>query len=97
MQMQWNREDIVSSDDEFSEMAAAVARFAQTADSSLQSEAAAKVTAVRSKEHGNLAVKLDYLYHCIYTGNVFFINEALDEVINEKRYRKSTQNASSRN
>lgn len=63
LNMTWSREDIVSSEEEFSKMAEAVGRYAADySNDELQAEAAGKVAAIRAKEIGTLGETLDSLY-----------------------------------
>lgn len=97
MQLTWEREDIVSSDDEFAEMASAVATYVQNGWADMQRDALSKIAAIRSKEIGNLAVLLDRLYAEVCKNNTHSANTALTEVINEKRHTKSKTDASNGN
>lgn len=88
MQLSWIREDIVSSDDDFAEMASLVARYVVTGAPSYRTSAIAKTAAIRSKESGEIADKLDKLYSALGKSDVTKLNEALDHVIEEKRKAK---------
>ena len=100
MHMEWEREDIVSSDDEFAEMASAVASFIQCQSSTYHIAAAQKVAAIRSKESGTIAHRLDHLYVLIdHRGGAqkSELNQALTEVIDEKRKaRTGSQNSNTK-
>ncbi len=85
MERAWEREDIVSSEDEFAEMADSVARFVRCGTPKYQSEAMGKVAFVRSKEQAALGMLLDDLYECIRNNNQEKTNEALSEAIWKKR------------
>ena len=93
LKLTWEREDVVSSDDEFAEMAEAVAKFIHNCNSSNQRDALGKVAAIRSKETGELGALLDKLYAAIRTGIPSDANEQLTKVINQKRETKSKANA----
>ncbi|MGM9563758.1 MAG: hypothetical protein ACI3VQ_06740 [Faecousia sp.] len=97
MQLAWEREDVVSSDDEFAEMAAGVAEFVQAYSAFYQRNALAKVAAIRSKETGELGKLLDDLYDAIKSCDYSRTNLTLSEVINEKRNAKSKCDAHRRN
>ena len=87
MQLSWIREDIVSSDDDFAEMASLVAQYVVTGAPSYRTSAIAKTAAIRSKESGEIADKLDKLYSALGKSDVTKLN-ALDHVIEEKRKAK---------
>lgn len=96
MKLTWEREDIVSSDDEFAEMASAVAKFVQTNSVSYQRTAMEKVAAIRSKEVGTLGQLLDDLYRDLQSGVSTSADARLTQVINQKREAKSKCKTSSR-
>lgn len=85
MQATWNREDMVSSDEEFAEMANAVARYINIATYKYHVDAMGKVAAVRSKETGEIGAMLDDLYNCIRDGNTSAADFALTNAIAQKR------------
>lgn len=88
----WEREDIVSSDDEFAEMAAAVAKFVHHNSYEHRDKAVAKVAAVRSKESGCLGEDLDLLYDAIRMNKQLEADQYLTMAINEKRdIKRETQ------
>ena len=94
MKMEWDREDVVSSDDEFAEMCSSVAAYIHHIDTMKRIEAASRVASVRSKEQGQLAELLDILYSLlIKTKQADVLDEALTNVIEEKRNRKSAHRA----
>lgn len=85
----WDREDIVSSDEEFAEMASIVTRFVAVADGMWCVEAAEKVAAVRSKEIGEIGHILDALYKNILNDDFSGTEQCLTNAIQEKRRIKS--------
>jgi len=85
MQATWDREDVVSSADEFAEMAAAVARYTSLGTAVHQSEALAKVAAIRSKESGKLGSELDSLYDDIRSDRPDSADLSLGLAISAKR------------
>ena len=94
MRLMWEREDIVSSDDDFAQMAESVARYIHRNRSSDGVDAAGKVNALRAKESGTLANALDLLYfalddskHCI-DPDFEKIQQCLSKVIEEKRKKQ---------
>lgn len=97
MQMSWEREDVISSDDEFANMAGSVAKFINHNAPSNQRNAIEQVASVRSKETGVLGRLLDELYMDINYGNVNDADIHLSQVIDQKREAKSKTNASNRN
>lgn len=97
MRLTWEREDVVSSDDEFAAMSSSVAKFVQSGRTSCQQAAMAEIAAIRSKESGNLAYLLDDLYFAVQSGNIGNSDVCLTKVIDEKRDTKRKQNTSRRN
>lgn len=89
LKLTWDREDIVSSDDEFAEMAATVARFVQYNNSPNRADAMAKVAAVRSKELSGLGEDLDFLYDAIRSNSQTEADQYLTMAITEKRKIKN--------
>lgn len=95
MKLTWEREDIVSSEDEFAEMAKAVGAYVQSSHPLHQRVAMELVAAARSKESGALGSLLDALYMHIQSGNIANTDVWLTKVINQKRETKSKANTSS--
>lgn len=87
----WEREDLVSSDDEFAEMAAAVVVFATSDYVDHQVEALAKIATVRSKEFGTIAPILDQLYTAVKDDKQEDADTILSLAIDEKRRIKENQ------
>ena len=94
LRLTWKREDIVSSDDEFAELASAVARFLRSDTPHNFTDASAKSAALRAKESGSLGACLDRLYISISDRNKQEIERALTAVIEEKRQAKCKAAAS---
>ena len=88
LEMTWEREDIVSSEDEFAAMAKAVGAFVQSGRNSDQRSAMELVAAARSKESSVLGSLLDELYMHIQSGNISNTDVWLTKVINQKREAK---------
>lgn len=84
----WEREDVVSSDEEFAEMACAVAKYVHrnTIDNGV--DATGKVASVRSKEHGELGRILDSLHENLDKRDLEGSAAALSKAIEEKRRLK---------
>lgn len=97
MKLEWKRQDIVSSDEDFSDMAVAVSRFIQMQTSKTHTDAVAAVTKIRAKESGTIADSLDSLYSAIgmrgycYNPNREEIDSLLSEVLKQKRNAKRPQ------
>lgn len=85
MMLQWERDDIVSSEEEFAEMAASVAKYVDKNVSSYKSDAVVHIAAIRAKENGELASLLDNLYHVTLKGEHAKVDSALTAVIENKR------------
>lgn len=88
LKLTWAREDVITSDEDFSTMCAAVSRYIHSQRYRDKSAAAALVAAVRSKESGVLAEKLDKLNRALLDNNSLSIDSCLTEVIDEKRKAK---------
>ena len=91
----WQREDVVSSDEEFGEMASSVAAFVHMSNGAYSLDAARAVASIRSKETGELSSKLDMLYKSIQDDDYLKADMLLSEAISEKRKLKSPPNAQS--
>lgn len=87
----WEREDIISSEDEFSAMANAVARYIHRDTTTNASEAVGLVASVRSKEYGELGQILDTLYDALASRDTVRANDALTKAINKKREIRDRQ------
>ena len=92
LRLTWEREDVVSSDDEFALMTAAVGEFLSYYGWREQKMAMGKVAAIRSKEAGELGEALDELYETI-SSRSSSTNDALSKVIEKKREAKSRAKA----
>ena len=97
LQLSWEREDIISSDDEFADMTGAVAKYVSHNTSSNQRDAIERVASVRSKETGTLGRLLDELYIDVKSNNINDADIHLSQVIDQKREAKSKAKASNRN
>ena len=93
LRLTWEREDVVSSDDEYASMAAVVASYIQCDNGHCQREAMAAVASVRIKESGDIGVALDQLYECISNDQIHKTDSALTHVIEKKREAKSQAKA----
>lgn len=85
----WEREDLVSSDEEFAAMAAAVAGYVGHSLDSYRRDALKLVASVRSKECGNIGSILDNLYQCLRRNDVQGVDQTLTMAIDEKRSLKN--------
>lgn len=87
MERSWAHDAVVSSEEEFSSMAATVSRYAASNTPQNRIKAITAVSAIRAKENGQLASSLDKLYNVlqlpIHSGQS--INAELSNVIDEKR------------
>ena len=92
MKLTWEREDVVSSEDEFAGMASAVAKFVDYNNSRSRAHAMEQVAAIRSKEVGVLGHLLDELYFSVQSGNTSEADIRLSQVIDQKREAKSKSN-----
>lgn len=97
LQLTWQREDVVSSDDEFSAMAGAVAKYLQSPTGRTKSAAMEQVAAIRSKEIGTLGKMLDKLYADIYHDLTRNVDLQLSQVIDQKREAKRKSNTADSN
>lgn len=97
LKMSWEREDIVSSDDEFAEMASAVALFVQCDVPATQYEAMQKIAALRSKEVTDIAELLDSLYLDVHRNDRYRADSSLTKVLNKKREIKRNSETPRRN
>ena len=85
----WEREDLVSSDDEFATMAAAVAGYIGNCIEPNRNDSLRLVASVRSKESGNIGMILDDLYQYIKARDAKAADQTLTMAIDEKRRLKS--------
>jgi hypothetical protein len=84
----WEREDVVSSDEDFAKMAAVVAEFVASGYNGQHKNAMSKVAAIRSKESGEIAAALDRLYEALTRRDLHGVDSSLSRVIEEKRKAK---------
>lgn len=90
MKLSWKREDIISSEKEFSEMAEVVGRCMLNKSKTTLSDASGKVNSIRAKEQGELAEALDKLHQSLISESLAGpdtekINTCLYEVMKKKR------------
>ena len=85
LKLTWNREDVISSDEEFAEMASAVSQFVYYNCETNRENAIIKIAAARSKETGELGVFLDDLYKNVQSDNRSEADALLTATIQEKR------------
>lgn len=97
MKLEWKRQDIVSSDDDFSDMAIAVSAFIQTQTLRTHTQAVAAIMKIRAKESGDIAKSLDALYEAVgrrgygYNPDLNQIDNLLSEILEQKRNSKCPQ------
>lgn len=97
MKFEWKRQDIVSSDDDFSDMAIAVSAFIQTQTLRTHTQAVAAIMKIRAKESGDIAKSLDALYEAVgrqgygYNPDLNQIDNLLSEILEQKRNSKCPQ------
>ena len=85
------REDVVSSEADFSEMVSSVAVYAKTLSIDDMNTATKWVAKIRAQENGALGDLLDGLYNQLRDPIVFELEDTLSEIIKEKRQRKNKQ------
>lgn len=85
MERTWQHEELVSSDDEFSRMAASVASFVHHRSNRETAEAIKAIAVVRSKEYGMITFTLDELYIAVMTQQYDKADELLSQAIFQKR------------
>ena len=92
--MTWEREDVVSSDAEFAEMAGLVEKFRANPSIDQKHELLGKIAGLRVKEVGSLGATLDRLYTTVDVAraqDLWSAQNALDEVIAQKREAKGNE------
>lgn len=92
LKLTWKREDVVSSEADFSEMVSSVAVYAKTLNITDMNAATKWVAKIRAQETGVLGNLLDSLYNQLRDPVVSELENTLSEIIKEKRQRKSEQN-----
>lgn len=91
LKLTWKREDVVSSETDFSEMVSSVAVYAKTLSIDDMNTATKWVAKIRAQESGALGDLLDGLYNQLRDPIVFELEDTLSEIIKEKRQRKNKQ------
>lgn len=91
LKLTWKREDIVSSESDFSEMISTVAVYAKTLTITDMNTATKWVAKIRAQESGTLGELLDSLYFQLQDPVVSELESTLSEIIKEKRQRKGKQ------
>ena len=92
LKLTWKREDVVSSEADFSEMVSSVAIYAKTLSIDDMNTATKWVAKIRAQESGALGALLDGLYNQLRGPIAFELENTLSEIIKEKRQRKNKQN-----
>ena len=85
MQLSWEREDTVTSDDEFTAMVSAAVKYANTEDDRYMIGTLQKVASLRAKAIGEIAKTYDLLYLAVQRGDYTGIDKILTELLNQKR------------
>lgn len=93
MERTWEREDVVSSDEEFAKMASLVSKYVLCANGAWDSEAIEAIAAIRSQENGRLGEIMDELYTCVQSDMYRKADKLLSDAIKEKRRIKTTINS----
>lgn len=91
LKLTWMREDVVSSESDFSEMVSSVAVYAKTLSIDDMNTATKWVAKIRAQENGALGDLLDSLYDQLRNPVVSDLENTLSEIIKEKRQRKGKQ------
>lgn len=91
LKLTWKREDVVSSDADFSEMVSSVAVYAKTLSITDMNTATKWVAKIRAQERGKLGELLDLLYLQLQEPLSSRMEDTLSEIIQEKRKRKGEQ------
>lgn len=87
MERTWEREDDLSSDNEYGEMVKLVVLYASGTTVGLY-ETLAAIAALRIKESGDITNVLDSLYYSVKNGDLNEIDQALDLLILTRRMFK---------
>ena len=85
MERTWECEDLVSSDEEFAEMASLVSSFTYVQDGFAALDSVKKIAEIRSKESGDIAEILDKLYNAVVNEDYAQADRLLTAAIAEKR------------
>lgn len=96
MKLKWEREDVVSSDEEFAAMVDAAAKTIAYPNSENYFIAIGRIAAIRSKEIGTLGHFMDELYKAIRNRDYEKADEWLTKIIKQKRLMKSPPSADDR-
>lgn len=88
MERTWEREDVVSSDEEFAAMASAAAKYIHRGTIQRANEAIGLVASVRAKEYGELGRILDSLHYSLDKRDLESAERELTKAINKKRELK---------
>lgn len=83
LKLTWKREDVVSSEADFSEMVSSVAVYAKTLSIDDMNTATKWVAKIRAQESGALGDLLDGLYNQLRDPIVFELEDTLSEIIKE--------------
>ena len=92
MRIEWEHDKLLSSDDDFSEMASSVAVCLQSMELSDFDNALASVAALRIKETGPISLKLDALYTTLYEISPNFCTSDSPANLDEYKHRLDRAN-----
>lgn len=92
MRIEWEHDKLLSSDDDFSEMASSVAVCLQSMELSDFDTALASVAALRIKETGPISLKLDALYTTLYEISPNFCTSDSPANLDEYKHRLDRAN-----
>ena len=88
LKMEWAREDMVSSEDEFARMVSATAAHVSSDSYTVKHAALREIAFVRAKESGDLGAALDRMYASIKGKDSEETDRLLTAVIEQKRQAK---------
>lgn len=97
MRIGWEREDSLSSDEEFTEMVIAVTRYISSKEKADEIVALEKINSLRSKELGELFFQLNLMQRIINIRDLDgqpdfqFLDECLSDAIKQRRKSKRRQ------
>ena len=100
MRISWEREDMISSDEEFTEMVVTVTRYINSKEKTDETAALEKINSLRSKELGELFFQLNLMQRIINIKDsegkpdFKFLDKCLSDAIEQRRKAKRRQKMS---